>query len=180
MNSNQDPGLEYFRLLFDESHRGCVILVAEKLNETLKELHLSHINSLASPSDSLLKKLRKTLTPHASFSTRIRLGHKHGLVEKETYDDLEWVRKLRNTAAHSTTVFSFRSSAVRDRVHALQAPNRAAKNFFVTEQERQAVVAPDNTERTTKLYFLLAGMCLNIEILTATQTALERSNSFPP
>jgi len=57
MNSNQDPDLEYFRLLFDESHRGCVLLVAEKLDESLKELHRSYIKSVASPSEKWLKQL---------------------------------------------------------------------------------------------------------------------------
>ena len=176
MDSSPESLLRYFRSLFSESDRGCVLLVASRLDESLEELHRAYVNLRASPSDKLLDILFRPHGPLSTFAARIQLGHAYGLIPREVYDDCERLRKLRNDAAHSCNEFSFTSATVRDRILELRAPKRVADQFpgfALTEEERRAVEAPDNSEVTTKMYFVLTGMCLSIEMLVTMTRILQ-------
>ncbi|MCC7375178.1 MAG: hypothetical protein IT581_11040 [Verrucomicrobiales bacterium] len=169
MEFSQATLLDYFRSLFNESDRGCVLLVASFLDESLKSLHQSHIQLVTPNATKLHKRLFESHAPLSTFAARIQLGYVYGLLRPETYADLERHRHLRNDVAHSYSPFSFKCPQVQKAVFALKpstSPN-------LTDPELQTIQTPDKSERTAKLYFVLSAMSLGTELLSASTSVLE-------
>lgn len=166
MDKLEESFVAYFQSLFDESDRGCVLLVASKLDESLENLHRQFIESASD--SALVKTLFEYPQALSTFASKIQIGYAYGLIEKETYSDCNLLRKLRNDVAHSSADFSFGMPEIRDRVLALNAPKRLQKRFldamFVnTEGMKEDFLAADSI--SPKMYFILAGMGLDMEII---------------
>ncbi|MCI0536224.1 MAG: MltR family transcriptional regulator [Verrucomicrobiales bacterium] len=201
---NDDRGIEdpseslhqFVQSLFKESDRGCVLIFASRLDESLEDLHRAYIKSTVAASRKLLDRLFATHAPLSTFAARIQLAHCYGLVSKADYQDLETLRQLRNAAAHSSTDFSFRSSETQKHVLSITAPKRPHTfpgiRSLLTQEESDALEKPSDHEEGVKLYFLLAGMFLLASLLFRTlqsqwthpvpivTTALPRNDSRKP
>jgi len=92
-----------------ESDRAAAILAATFLDNTLRELLLSHMID-----NPIIKALFEGDRPLASFSARISIAFGLGLLPRNIYADLELVRKIRNHFAHSEVAAIFGVSPVRD------------------------------------------------------------------
>jgi DNA-binding MltR family transcriptional regulator len=180
MEANQEEQVQYIRSLFNESDRGCMLLVAARLEELLEELHRAYITSVSSSSGKFLDELFRAHAPLSTFASKIQLGRAYGLIEKEAYEDFERLRKLRNGAAHSCVEFSFHTATTRDNIVALQAPKRISSKgiptFTLTEQEKSAIASPENTPESTKLYLVTTGMCLIIEVMLKLMSILQNNS----
>ncbi len=175
--SPEDSFVQHFRLLFEESDRGCVILAVARLDEALEELHRNHIASVSSSSPKLVDSLFSAYAPLSTFAARIKIGRAYALIGKEAFDDFERMRELRNAAAHSSIEVSFNLPELRAQAIALQATKRNVKLIQVTdltEEERRAVDSPDDSRETAKLYFLMAAMFLEIETIVVRTRLLEK------
>jgi hypothetical protein len=151
--------VEYFKSLIDESDRGCVILVACRLDDALYELHESCIYSNIGPTQtSLVDKLLSLHQPLGDFAARIQLAYAYGLVSRQDYRDLEVLRKMRNDAAHilQHTRFSFDIADIRERVLSLTAPKRIVD--AIPYLRGDGIQPPPSDP---KLYLINAGVALN-------------------
>jgi DNA-binding MltR family transcriptional regulator len=158
-----DFDLNYFKRLINESDRGFVLLITTRIDELLKELHQVYIKSKTSPNTKLVKELFAVHAPISTLSARIKLAFGYGLISKEDYDDLELLRDMRNGAAHTIEEFSFRQPVTRNKIVAFTAPKRVPQHLLqLSVEQREAMAHPNEDEHSTKLYFLVAGMCLNV------------------
>jgi hypothetical protein len=89
--------------LAKEGERSAVVLGAERLNVSLEMLLKASMNPPPkSKEDSLFDSSR----PLSSFSSRIELAFRLGLIDRGFRDALNLIRNLRNDFAHATTVES--------------------------------------------------------------------------
>jgi len=97
------------------SDRACAILAGALLDERLKML----IQKFLLPaSDTKNDKLLGRSAPIESFSSRIEMARRLNLIREETRKSLDWVRDIRNAAAHLED-FSIESNSYRDKIRNL-------------------------------------------------------------
>ena len=174
--SSWDEELSYFRSLFGESDRGCVILTLSRLEEELKELHICYIELNGSLAKADREKLFSGFGPLSSLSARIKLGGGYGLIARETMKDLDVMRAVRNSAAHSAKPFNFASDETRKAIVAIHAPRRMVQEFGSAppdEQLIQALKDPTSSVENTKMYWLCSGMAVGVELKTKTLAYLK-------
>lgn len=89
--------------LFDESGRGAVLIATTHVDDHLTKL----IESILPPDISKNQKDRAFKYPGqlSSFSSKIELAYVFRLINKNLYDSLNALRKIRNDAAHSHSKF---------------------------------------------------------------------------
>lgn len=165
----------YFKTLIRESDRGTVLLSASRLDELLGELHRAYIRSVAPQDEKFINGLFAPFAPLSSFATKIDLAFAYGLISKIDRHEMNLIRALRNDAAHTTADFDFRIPYVKAQTLEFTAPKRVFQAFHqnmmeinippMTDEERKAVDSPSDDQTGTKLYFVLAGMCLGIVVM---------------
>ena len=96
-----------------ESDRACVILAATLLDTALEALLRTRLVPNASNTDSLLD---GSTAPLASFSARIDMAYRLGIISPQFARDLHIVRRIRNDFAHNISGCTFEDTSVRDRV----------------------------------------------------------------
>jgi DNA-binding MltR family transcriptional regulator len=164
--------IEYFRTYFSESDRGCVLIVAEELDKMLKDLHMAHIEASSGANSDLRKRLFSYNGPIGHFAARIQVAYAYGLISKQTYEDLERLREIRNDAAHTSQNFSFYN--IIEKIVAMKAVERNISHLKLTLDEQMAVEKPDLDEKTMKLAFASTAMAIGGEILIEHQKILQR------
>ena len=116
-------GGKWLRLLSVElggSDRACAVLAGAVLDDRLKSLLTGYLVPPVNPKEDRLLGRSGALE---SFSARIELAFRLALITREVRDALDWVRDIRNDAAHSEE-FSFSSNQTRDRVRNIDAAAR--------------------------------------------------------
>lgn len=122
------------------SDRSCAILAAAVLDERLATLLRARFCPPVGKEDKLLGRGGAI----ESFSSRIEVGYRIGLLSESIRKALDWLRDIRNDAAHRTE-FTFSADAVRARVEnvvvalelrsrcprMLQGPYDSPKGHFV-------------------------------------------------
>jgi DNA-binding MltR family transcriptional regulator len=83
-----------FALFIKESERGCALIGAALIDEGLANLFRAVF--VPGTADELLKPER----PLSSLSARTRTAYALGLINRQNFQDIELVRKIRNDAAH--------------------------------------------------------------------------------
>ena len=96
-----------------ESDRACVIVAVALLDSALECLLKSRLVACASSNDSLVD---GSYAPISTFSARVDLAHRIGLISARFTRDLHLIRKIRNEFAHNITGASFEDASVRSRV----------------------------------------------------------------
>lgn len=99
-----------------ESHRGAIVLAASWLDDQLTQLLKGF---LCPPADNARDELLRVSGALGSFSVKIELAYRLGLLRKDVYRSLHIVRRLRNDFAHLTAKLDLDSPSVRDRVTTL-------------------------------------------------------------
>lgn len=118
-----------------ESDRASVILAVAMLDEALESLLRCHLVAIASSSDSLLD---GAYAPISTFSARIDLSFRLGLISSRFSRDLHIVRRIRNEFAHNVTGCSFDDGAARNRVNELLRTSRVVE----VHQKYRHIFAP--------------------------------------
>ncbi|ACT83012.1 hypothetical protein gp48 [Burkholderia phage KS9] len=115
-NKLPDPSVErsaeFLQWLLNESERSAVILGGALADEELLALMLKVMPSPNKAEDRLFEPER----PLGSFSSRITLAHRIGLIDDDFARGLNWVRDLRNHFAHRVEHAKLTDDAYRDRV----------------------------------------------------------------
>lgn len=106
--------LEQFK---KESDRAAVILVASIIDETLGTLLKSYLVPVPSSDDSLFD---NATSPLSTFSAKIDITYRIGLISGKFSRDLHIVRKIRNSFAHDIYGCSFSNGSVKSRIKELE------------------------------------------------------------
>jgi DNA-binding MltR family transcriptional regulator len=111
--------LNQYRPLLDtfhaESDRGAILVASSILENALEQLFRSVL--VDEVADAL--KLFKAEGPLATFSARINMSRAFGLIPEVIARQLNLVRHIRNTCAHSPETVTFATPEVRDRTEAM-------------------------------------------------------------
>lgn len=96
-----------------ESDRACVILSVAMLDRVLETILKASLVPTSSSEDKLLE---GAYAPISTFSARIDLVHRIGLISTKLCRDLHTIRKIRNDFAHNIEGCTFGDSSVRSRI----------------------------------------------------------------
>lgn len=123
VESKSDPNPHQWQIDFlldqfsKESDRAAVILVASIIDETLETLLKSYLVPIPNAQDSLFD---NATSPLSSFSSKIDMAFRVGLISGKFARDLHIIRKIRNAFAHDIYGCSFDNGKVRSRVRELE------------------------------------------------------------
>jgi len=131
---------EFVKEFVKESDRAAVILGAAKIGTQLFQILQKVLVPNPTTTDDLLDNER----PLSSFSSRINMVYRLGLVEAELARALHLIRRIRNSCAHELTGVSFSSGPHRDRIRELVAPLKEM-NFFPDLKKRFGMDGLDET-----------------------------------
>lgn len=101
-----------------ESDRAAVILGTSQLDLLLYQLLEGYLLPCTSGKDELLE----GDSPLATFSSRINISYRLGLIDADFARALHLIRRIRNNFAHEISSASLDSGAHRDRIRELVAP----------------------------------------------------------
>jgi len=151
-----------------ESDRAAVILGAAKLDLLLYQIFQQYFAPQTGSKDELLD----GDSPLGTFSAKIMLANRLGLIDNEFTRSLQFVRKIRNSFAHEVSGCTLNSGSHRDRVKELVAQMRH-KNAFITirEQKFDGKDEPSSNFRTA-LAFLVA----RLDVLLSHTEPVDLSN----
>jgi len=96
-----------------ESDRACVIVSVAMLDRALETILKARLVPTSSSEDNLIE---VAYAPISTFSARIGLAHRVGLISAKFCRDLHTIRKIRNDFAHNITGCNFEDSTVRSRI----------------------------------------------------------------
>jgi hypothetical protein len=118
--------LIYFEEFKSESDRACVILSSAMLDQTLANLLKKHLAPIATSKDGFIE---EPSGPIYSFSARIDLAHRVGLISTKFCRDLHKIRDIRNDFAHDIAGCSFKNPSVCDKVNAIVHSQEFVKKY---------------------------------------------------
>jgi hypothetical protein len=147
-------------LLAERNARPLIIVGASKVDTLLLEILSAYLipkSAKASDSDELLEGDR----PLATFSARIKLCYRLGLIDSTLYRALEDLRALRNPSAHSVG-FDLAKSPNREHLAKLCDRMTTRKSFHLTGK-RYFDASPLTT--TEELQCVLLTLCVLLEAI---------------
>jgi DNA-binding MltR family transcriptional regulator len=104
---------EVFQSLKAESDRGCVLVVASMIEQILENYICRCLVPKVSSEDELLS--RSGNKPISSFSAKINLAYRLGLIPREEHRIYHQLRELRNACAHNIDRQDFVANHFKDR-----------------------------------------------------------------
>jgi DNA-binding MltR family transcriptional regulator len=108
--------------MLNESHRGSVLLGTSLLEKYLKELlHRFMVPAETRQDDDDIFGKNGFL---GTFSSRIKLSYRLGLISEDEYRDLEVIRRIRNTFAHELLNASFDNQSISSKCDNLTTARR--------------------------------------------------------
>jgi hypothetical protein len=158
-----------------ETDRAAVIIGAAKLEYLLYQILSSHFVPSPGNYDDLLD----SDSPLATFSSKINIAFRVGLIDAQFARALHLIRRIRNSFAHEATGVKLDSGSHRDRVKELAAP---LKNFQDYEKFKVAFFhEKDGT--TGDFYTTLAIMVVRLDNLFHIVKQIDNSDAhtfIPP
>lgn len=169
-----------------ESDRAAVILGAAKVEFQLGQILEKYLLPSTSSSDDLLE----GDSPLATFSAKIKICHRLGLIDNNFVRLLNIFRKLRNGFAHEVTSNSLSSGSARDRVFSM-AEQFHDKKFYISLLNKISEVMNKDASDPSVVFRATLGVSLlhlnelHIQLTTITPKKLNGiiefcTNSIPP
>lgn len=118
---------KFIKLLQEESDRGCVIVSAAMLDDILSQLLERRLAPSLVKKDELLE---DGAAAFSTFSARIDLAYRVGLVRASTRATFHLLRRIRNDFAHISDPKTFDSTSVRSRVLEIFKLNKEVMGSF--------------------------------------------------
>lgn len=100
---------------YKESDRGAVLMAGSVLDEVLSTM----IQAFLTDTPESRKLLSDFNAPLGTFSSRILAAYAMGLIEKQEYNEVESIRKIRNLFGHSWDGISLESPKVKGQIEKL-------------------------------------------------------------
>jgi hypothetical protein len=107
----------FFKEIQEESPRSAVIISAAFINAQLRKLLLNSLVCDGKISENFLGR------ELSHFNSRIKLCYCLGLIEKNIYDDLCLIQRIRNKFAHEMHGYSFDSPEIKEMCHQFDLAN---------------------------------------------------------
>lgn len=156
--------------------RSIVIVGASRVDNTLVEILRAHLlpkQAKASDSDELLE----GDAPLATFSARIKMCHRLGLIDVTLYSALEQLRKLRNLCAHAVA-FDGAKSPARDHLSRLKVHIASRRSYALA---RRRYFGSDPLKPMNEWQCLILTLCILLEAIrrapAKSALPLKRSSS---
>ena len=151
------------------SDRACAVLAGAILDERLKTLISTY---LLPAKNKKQDKLLGRSSPLESFSSRIELARRLNLISEEKRKALDWVRDIRNDAAHVPD-FAIDNDSYRDKIENL------IKELNIKEKAPDLLVEPYNGVKGNFVaVIIMLTISLEIEIKETNQTKHEPTNAI--
>ena len=147
-------------LLAERAPRPLFIVGASKTDNLLFEILSSHLlpkRAKSKDQDELLEGDR----PVATFSARIKMCYRLGLIDESLYLSLENLRALRNPSAHSVA-FDIGKSPTREHLAELRKCVAGRKSFRLTKER---YFDHDPLNKIEELQCLLLTLCVLLEAI---------------
>jgi DNA-binding MltR family transcriptional regulator len=169
LHANEDFE-RHFRFIQEfntESDRAVVILGAAKIDQLLCELLTATLLPVTGSKDELLD----SDGPLATFSARIGLCHRLGLIDAEFTRSLQQIRRIRNAFAHEVSGCSLTVGAQADRVREL-AKHLRSRPIYETVRK---VSAKDHAGLSAEFRAVVAMLISHLDwhALRASRLSLE-------
>ena len=145
---------EFRSVLVRESDRGAILIVASHLDDGLEEAIKGSFNARVEKPSALIKPLFQTFGPLATLAAKSRLAYAVDAIPKWMYEDIETIRRIRNFAAHSISVFSFEQPEVLQLVACMSAPKLAS--IYMGNRDEQKTETEDIKGRKESPFSVLA------------------------
>lgn len=161
--------VDYHNLLHGEfareTDRAAVIVAASMLDELLRSLLVAKLVPVSSSNDELFDGAN---APLGTFSARIEMAYRTGMISVKLARDLHLVRRIRNDFAHNIHGASFEDTRVKQRIAELDNSN----GIFSRSPEAAKV------RSTARSHFLeaVSWMIYHLETLASEVTALVQCN----
>jgi len=151
------------------SDRACAVLGGSVMDDRVRTLLQKY---LLPPRSENEDKLLGRSSPLESFSSRIELARRLNLITEETRKSLDWIRDIRNDAAHKTD-FSFGNNSVRDRISNILL-------VMQLQEKASALLRPpyDSPKGQFVAAVVVLVACLDIEIGETGQTRHTPTNAI--
>lgn len=117
--TGEDVSAAVQELLNEQNDRGAALVAAAIPEKSLANLIRSYLVPLSKPD---YEALFERDAPLSSFSRKIRVGYAFGLFNIEIRRDLDRIREIRNTFAHSMVPIRFSTPAVKTACAGFAAP----------------------------------------------------------
>jgi hypothetical protein len=115
----------------NESDRAAVILIASILEENLGTLLKSYLVPIPTSEDSLFD---HATSPLSTFSSRIDMCHRVGLISSKFARDLHIIRRIRNSFAHDIYGCNFENGSIKARIKELENSVTYSKGIDTIER----------------------------------------------
>jgi hypothetical protein len=154
---------KYFDLMRGESDRGSVLVAAALLDGILCEL----LKSKLAPSIDKKDELFGDYQPYSSFSARIDLAYRLGLIRPTIRKSCHLLRKIRNDFAHVTDIKGFDHETTQSRIRDLIRLNKSLTNALFDTMRNSLSAFDINLTSAAEITERL-GFRLVLELLFAT------------
>lgn len=104
--------LKYLELISSESDRGAVLVAASLLEAGLEDAIKKKLISVKSNKDPLFD----GNSPFGTFSAKIELAYRVGVIRSDTKEMLNLFRKIRNIFAHEINICNLEEQSIKDRL----------------------------------------------------------------
>jgi len=118
----------FYDQMSDESDRGAVIVSVAILDDVLTELVKVKLVPSLEKSDELFD---SAFTPFSSFSAKIDLAYRIGLLRPSVRASLHLLRRVRNDFAHASGIRGFDHPSTQDRIRTLKKLNSRLLNAII-------------------------------------------------
>lgn len=142
-----------------ESDRAGVILASARLEELLYELLERVLIPITGSRDDLLD----ADGPISTFSARIQLSYRMGLISAATARALNLIRKIRNSFAHEAHGVTLDAGAHRDRVRQLVLPMAKNKSFNELHKHFAKTHFRDKSDSAVDFYTAVAFLLMDLD-----------------
>ena len=138
-----------------ESERGSAIVCATLLEESLYRMIKARLTPSSEKKDELLE---GAYAPLGTFSAKIDLAYRIGLISLDEKSSFHLIRKIRNEFAHSSEEISFESDIIKDRISELFKLHKEILDIFgntVKRIPKTTYVWPAKLDNENGLDFLV-------------------------
>jgi hypothetical protein len=162
--------------LKDESPRGVVLISSAMLEEALRELIIAFLVPNTSSSDTLFN---GPTSAFGSFSAKIDVAYRLGLISDKFCRDLHLIRRIRNDIAHNPESFSFESASAKERINALsQSHGIYARSPNWVKAQETISLKDQFLEAASWMLFYMAAEHERVSTLKAARTEFGYSFSM--
>lgn len=159
---------EFIEEFKGESDRACVILGASKLDQILGLI----LERFLLPCPNSQDQIFTNNGPLGTFSAKIDMTYRLGLIDSEACRAIHMVRKIRNTFAHEVYGASLASGSHKDRIKALVLPAKEDHHFKWLRDNFFSGVPASRANFSTMLGLLVArleGLADKLEPVSTAQ-----------